>query len=84
MPQDNPAMGLLKENGYAKDKLGPVNRAIITDQFHRLLFGRNGYYWRSEIGPILAYAPEIMRTTWGRVLKANLPDAKFKKKAFKA
>ena len=46
---DDAFMGLLRENtlvGYRS--FGPTLTKIITDQFHRVLFGKGGHYWAND------------------------------------
>jgi hypothetical protein len=81
MPQDNPFMGLFKENGNAGNPLGPVNKAILVDQFHRVLFGSQGKWWGNSRGAIAGLEREIQFTTFGRILNANL-EGRFKGNVF--
>jgi hypothetical protein len=81
MPQNNPFMGLFKENGNAGNPLGPVNKAILVDQFHRILFGPQGRWWGSKRSEVAGLEREIAFTTFSQVLHANL-EGRFKGNVF--
>ena len=75
---DNPTLALLRENAVAPgggQPFGPVNTAILTDQFHRLLFGPNGLWWADNSGKVKGFKSEVESATFAKVLNANLPSS---------
>ena len=71
-PRDIPVLGLLKENGAVRDIFGPVNNAIMTDQFHRSFFGPGGLWWENDKDAVKDFADEVEECTLGKVIENNL------------
>ena len=69
---DVPALALMKENDNPTDTFGPVVRAILTEQFHRLFFGSDGLWWEDDLSKVDGFKDEIDATTLGTVLDDNL------------
>lgn len=70
--KDIPTLMLLQENAHdRRDALGPVNKAIITDQLHRSIFGAEGAWWGKNANELAAFVDEIEGTTLAKVIKAN-------------
>ena len=64
---------LLKENPMWPQKpFGPVNSAILTDQFHRLFFGKEGLYWENTPGNVEGFEHDIRNCTLGKVYNDNI------------
>lgn len=71
-PRDITFLGLLKENDAVPDVFGPVNKAIMTDQFHRSFFGRGGRWWENKRDEVMDFADEVEECTLGKVIENNL------------
>lgn len=72
---DNPTLALLRENAVAPgggEPMGPVNKAIITDQFHRVIFGSNGLWWGDNKGGVQGFESEVESASFAKVLNDNL------------
>jgi hypothetical protein len=51
---------------------GPTVTAIVTDQFHRSLFGKGGFWWEDDLQAVQGFESEIRKTTMGKVFKKSL------------
>ena len=81
---DQPTLVLLKENAEEmRAAFGPVNKAILTDQFHRILFGPEGDYYGKNPGAIAGWEAEVSGCTLAKVFNANLGGT-FSGDAFRA
>lgn len=70
---NNPAFSLFQENHLeGNGLLGPTVRAIVTDQFHRSLFGKGGFWWEDDLHAVRGFIKEIRRTTMGKIFKHAL------------
>ena len=72
-----PALSLMKENDNPDGTFGDVVRAILTDQFHRLLFGNGGLWWENDLSKVEGFVDEITACTLGTVLSDNMKSKYF-------
>lgn len=50
---------------------GPVQRAILVEQFHRIFFGAAGDWWEDRLEDIGGFEDEVHATTIGSVINDN-------------
>lgn len=70
---DDPFLGLLRENpAVGQQAFGETLKVIITDQFHRVLFGAGGSWWEDDfLVEVEGWETEIRNTTLASVISAN-------------
>lgn len=82
--KDSPTLVLLKENAEERGAaFGPVNKAILTDQFHRILFGTGGNWYGKDPSAIAGWEAEVSGCTLAKVFDDNLGGG-FSGDAFRA
>lgn len=75
-------LGLLREPRGGRP-LGPTHRAMMIDQFGRVLFGRRGNWWQYKMHrDTQHFRQEIKRTSMAKIISDNF-DVKLKGNAFK-
>jgi hypothetical protein len=80
---DIPTLVLLKENAEVPEPFGPVNKAILTDQFHRILFGAGGNWYGNNPSSIAGWEAEVSGCKLIKVFDANMGGG-FSGDAFRA
>lgn len=67
-----PFLGLLKDNPSPRSQVfGPVQRAVLIEQFHRIFFGSAGDWWEDRLGDIGGFKDEVHAATIGSVINDN-------------
>lgn len=67
-----PFIGLLRDNkNFRKQVFGPVQRAILIEQFHRIFFGKGGDWWENRKDDISGFESEIHSATISSVINSN-------------
>ena len=64
-------IGMVREPRGSDEILGPTQRAIIVEQFHRSFFGPGGFYWRDNLRAVGGFAEEIAATRYSDIISAN-------------
>jgi hypothetical protein len=66
-------LGLLRENRVMGQRaFGPTMSLILTDQFHRVLFGSQGSWWEDDfLSAVSGWEAEIRATSLGKVISDN-------------
>jgi hypothetical protein len=66
-------LGLLRENRLTRKRVfGPTMSLILTDQFHRVLFGSQGSWWEDDfLSAVSGWEAEIQATSLGKVISDN-------------
>lgn len=78
-------IGLLKEPRQNGQPLGPTHKAMMVEQFGRILFGNRGMWWEKDLKRhVCVFKSEVQKTTLAKVIEDNTdvnPPAKVFKMA---